>query len=505
MNSQASIADAVAAYQRGDLVRARRLAEEQLAKAGEVSQLCHLMGLIECSTGRADAGLAWLRRASKADPSNIGFLVAYARLLADTGWINEALAEIDSGSRLALERVLGDGESPSAISSANLANLRELGMLLERSNQVDSLRSLLAATEKAGIAPEELGSLWASLALRDGQPEEAKRLLLQDSARFDDSHWDRLMTKVLDALGDHEGAFAAAEAMNRATVGRDEWRRRAAHYRAHIRATAQIVTPEWASRIAHASADDGASDPAFVVGFPRSGTTLLDTFLMGHAETCVIEEGRMLELATGVVSESPGLDWPADLVNRARKAYLDDLSRNVPPHFQGLVVDKHPFNMLRLAVLNALFPNAKVIFAQRHPCDVVLSGFMQSFQLNNAMACFLDLGDAADLYDAAMTMWTRSRDATPQAVHTLVYERLVEDPAAELRPAVEFLGLDWSDELLDHQATAKNRGLITTASFDQVVQPLSSAPSGRWRRYRKQLEPVLPVLLPWAERLGYED
>ena len=213
----------------------------------------------------------------------------------------------------------------------------------------------------------------------------------------------------------------------------------------------------------------------------------------------------MLELATGVISEAIGIDWPADLVMRARQVYLDELSRHVPPSFWGLVVDKHPMNMLRLAVLHALFPKSKVIFAQRHPCDVVLSGYMQSFRLNHAMASFLDLADAADLYDASMTMWTRSREAVPQPVHTVVYERLVADPGAELRPAVEFLGLNWSDDLLDHQTTAKSRGLITTASFDQVVEPLNSAPSGRWRRYRKHLEPVLPVLLPWAERLGYTD
>lgn len=213
----------------------------------------------------------------------------------------------------------------------------------------------------------------------------------------------------------------------------------------------------------------------------------------------------MLELATGIISEAPGVDWPPELVMRARKVYVDELSRHVPPDFTGLVVDKHPMNMLRLAVLHALFPNAKVLFAQRHPCDVVLSGYMQSFRLNHAMASFLDLGDSADLYDASMTMWTRSRDAVPQPIHTVVYERLIADPGAELRPAVEFVGLDWSDELLDHEATARSRGLITTASFDQVVQPLNSAPSGRWRRYRKHLEPVLSVLLPWAERLGYED
>jgi hypothetical protein len=135
----------------------------------------------------------------------------------------------------------------------------------------------------------------------------------------------------------------------------------------------------------------------------------------------------------------------------------------------------------------------------------VLSGYMQSFHLNHAMANFLDLGDAADFYDAAMTMWTRSREAVPQAVHPVVYEKLTAEPAAQLKPALEFLGLDWRDEVLDHQATARSRGLITTASFDQVVRPLSRAPSGRWRRYEEQLASVLPVLLPWAERLGYAD
>jgi hypothetical protein len=363
---------------------------------------------------------------------------------------------------------------------------------------------LLTAAETAGIAPEKLGSLWASVALRDGRPDEAKGLLLQDSTYANDVHWDRLMTKVADALGDTREAFAAADAMNRAAPDYDGWRRRAAHYRSQIRATAQIVTPEWASRIHHANAADGKPEPAFVVGFPRSGTTLLDTFLMGHPATSVVEEGRMLEIATGVVSESPGVDWPHDLVMRAREAYFDELAEHVPRSFAGLTVDKHPLNMLRLAVLHALFPRAKLIFVQRHPCDVVLSGFMQSFKLNHAMASFLKIEDAADLYDAAMTMWTRSHEAIPQAVHTVVYERLTADPEAELRPTLDFLGLEWRDAMLDHQATAEKRGLITTASYDQVVRPLSAAPRGRWRRYRKELEPVLPILLPWAERLGYD-
>jgi tetratricopeptide (TPR) repeat protein len=474
------------------------------------------LGAALANLGRFEEAVAACKTSVALEPDNIRGRLSYANLLIDLGRRRDAIFEMEEASKVALACVSSadrqartgkktGGQPETGISAERIADVRDVGLLLDRLNKVDGLRQLLAAAETEEIPRERLASLWASVAFREGRLEDARRLLLQDGRHFDDAHWDRLMTKVADALGDSAEAFAAAGAMNRAVPGYDEWRRRAAHYRSNIRATARIVTPEWASRIHRATPDDGVSDPAFVVGFPRSGTTLLDTFLMGHPETCVVEEGRMLELATEVISEAPGVDWPAELVMRARKAYVDELARYVPPGFTGLVVDKHPFNMLRLAVLHALFPRAKVIFAQRHPCDVVLSGYMQSFHLNHAMASFLDLADAADLYDAAMTMWTRSRESVPQAIRSVVYEQLTADPAAELRPALEFLGLEWRDELLDHQATARNRGLITTASYDQVVKPLSQAPSGRWRRYRNELAPVLPILLPWAERFGYAN
>ena len=89
--------------------------------------------------------------------------------------------------------------------------------------------------------------------------------------------------------------------------------------------------------------------------------------------------------------------------------------------------------------------------------------------------------------------------------HTVIYEDLVRDPEATLKPVLQFLGLDWDDRLLDHQATAQARGAIITPSYDQVTEPLNKSASGRWRRYEDQLAPVLPILLPWAERLGYAD
>jgi hypothetical protein len=227
---------------------------------------------------------------------------------------------------------------------------------------------------------------------------------------------------------------------------------------------------------------------------------------MGHPETKVLEELPMLAAAGRTIGGALRLSTAsADQLAAARATYFEELDRHVEPEFGGLFVDKHPLNMMRLPLIYCLFPDARVIFAQRHPCDAVLSGFMQSFVLNRAMACFLDIEDAADLYDVAMDLFTFGQERTSLHVQTLVYEQLVEDPEAVLRPVIDFLGLEWQPQLLDHRGTANRRGAIITASYDQVSQPLTTAASGRWRRYEQQLKPVLPVLLPWARRLGYAD
>jgi hypothetical protein len=128
---------------------------------------------------------------------------------------------------------------------------------------------------------------------------------------------------------------------------------------------------------------------------------------------------------------------------------------------------------------------------------------MSNFRLNSAMSNFLRLQDAADFYDLTFRYWERARELLPLKVHTVVYERLVEDVEAEVRPLFDFLGLDWRDEALDHVSTARGRGLITTASYSQVTEPIYKRAAGRWQRYRKHLEPVLPTLAPWVETFGY--
>jgi tetratricopeptide (TPR) repeat protein len=461
--------------------------------------------------GRDDEAADELLRWSEAAPEAEKDRLTVARLLADFGRDEESVRQLDEAVRRSTGRPFEetmDGLIEAARAPGgglDLALLGELAQLLERTNRMELLGKLLADAEAAGVKREQLAYPAAALALRDGDAEAAKSLLRSGSADADPSRWHWLMARIHDALDEPADAFAEAQAMNRSVADRETWLARGRDYVAAVRAVADIATPQWAAKIRPLDPPERGS-PVFLVGFPRSGTTLLDTFLMGHPDSMVLEEVPLLGAAQEALGAGPDLAHrsPAEL-QTARDAYFAAMDEHVPEEFAGLVIDKFPLNMLEVPSIHALFPDSKMVFAQRHPCDCVLSCFMQAFAMNDSMSPFLDIESAADFFDAAMSFWTRCAEIFPLDVHRIVYEDLVVDPEACLRPLVDFLGLGWREGLLDHQSTAKARGTISTPSYAQVTQPLTRRPSGRWKRYREQLEPVLPILLPWAERLGYRD
>jgi len=119
------------------------------------------------------------------------------------------------------------------------------------------------------------------------------------------------------------------------------------------------------------------------------------------------------------------------------------------------------------------------------------------------MSSFLDLASAAHCYDKVMSLWATYRDGLALPVHTVKYEQVVADLEATVGQVLEFLGLEWEDTMADYKATALDRKRIGTPSYHQVVQPIYSPADGRWQRYRSHMQPVLPVLLKWADIYGY--
>jgi len=382
------------------------------------------------------------------------------------------------------------------------------GIALERSNRLDELVSLLDAAAGVGLGRDELAYLWAVLARREGRLEDARALLLRADPAEEPVRWHALRAKIADSLGSVDEAFEAATEMNRAAIAesvpdedREGWQRKSDAYRAELHDLARMITPQWAARVPRLE-EPAVRRVSFLLGFPRSGTTLLDTFLMGHPQVEVLEEKQLVGQAADIVGGSVNLAGAsAKRLRKARETYFGLLRGYVPAGFAGLVVDKFPLDMAAAPVIEAMLPRAPMIFAQRHPCDVVLSGFMQPIGIVN----FSNIAAAADYYDAMMSIWTAARETMALNAHTVVYEELVADPEATLRPLIAFLGLDWDDRLLDHRRTAKSRGTIVTPSYDQVTEPVTTRAVGRWKRYANQMEPALPILLPWAERLGYRD
>ena len=254
-----------------------------------------------------------------------------------------------------------------------------------------------------------------------------------------------------------------------------------------------------------------AADPKahiFLVGFPRSGTTLLENVLAAHPEVVSLEEKNCLErVAARYLESDQGLDRLARIspgeAARQRDAYWS-MVRGFGVEPRGRVfIDKFPLSSVQLPVVAKLFPDARVLFARRDPRDVVLSCFRRRFGMNPSMYQLLTLEGAAAYYDAVMRLSGVYRNLLPLPQHLVRYERLVEDFEGTARAACAFIGLEWDQGMADFAAKAQTRG-ITTPSAAQVARGLNREGQGVWRRYAEQMAPVLPLLDPWVREFRYE-
>jgi hypothetical protein len=245
---------------------------------------------------------------------------------------------------------------------------------------------------------------------------------------------------------------------------------------------------------------------AFLVGFPRSGTTLLDSMLSAHPDIEVLEEKSLFSglhqdwLAPGTLEALTEIN--EDQIEDARDIYRQEMLRYRRQPARPLVIDKLPLNLAYVFLINRLFPDAPIIFLQRHPLDVCISCYSQAFELEASMAYFLDIQDTAQYYDAVMQVAARSIDQVNNPLHTLHYEDLVTGPELQLKSIVDFLEFEWNDSMLEYRSL-EGADTSNTPSYQQVSQPLHTRSIGKWQHYSKQLEPSVSILQRWVNRLGY--
>lgn len=392
---------------------------------------------------------------------------------------------------------------------------QNLAAIYERSNRLEEAKRLLVRLP-ASDGTAALPLLRARIAARDRDDSaalahfrEAERLQPDVRLRID-LHFDR--GKLHDRLGEPDAAMCDFDAGHAAALtllqlqhpwlapdtGMEDWGDAARSETGRPASTAPRC------------ADPFPQDPIFVVGFPRSGTTLLEQLLHAHEDLQSMDEQMAIETA---IDEMRGLGYryPQDLVKldavayrRVRERYWQAVGSAVSLASSTRLVDKYPFNAVRLPFIAHFFPDAKVVMLLRHPADVCLSCYMQKFRLNAGTRYWASLESTVALYERMMSAWLAHAAASPIPVHTLRYEDLVADMPERMRLLLEFLGLPWDDGVLDYSSKARQRGRISTPSYAQVVEPIYNQAIGRWQRYETYLRPHLPRLAPFVERFGYQ-
>ncbi|KUR72087.1 sulfotransferase [Novosphingobium sp. FSW06-99] len=396
--------------------------------------------------------------------------------------------------------------------------LLTLGLMLYRAGRL--AEAAWVCDRLAGLAPDHPGGLWLSARLAGdaGDWARAHRLLervLQAPGLSPDQRAESLLLigDARDALGDHAGALAAAIAGK-------------AIQRAHFAALAAAHEPE-AARYRRITAWFGNHDlpptdprsvspaPArhvFLLGFPRSGTTLLEQILVGHGDVRTLEEAPTLIAAQrAFLDDAAGCAQLCALDARAIAAWRERYWRDVAAlgglrpgddPATTLFIDKAPAGTQWLPIIARLFPEARVLFALRDPRSVVLGCLRSAFAMNALTYAFTTLADAADCYAASMAMAAQLRARVSLAIHDVRHEALVADPHAGLADVAAFVGLVPDPAMLDVAATMARR-VVLTPSAPQLRGGISTRGLDRWRHYETGLQPVLPVLQPWIDRLGY--
>lgn len=390
----------------------------------------------------------------------------------------------------------------------------ELVELYERANRLDDARQ--AATEAGRILPNDANVQYVSAKLARRDNDIARSVALfktidprQLHPRFLQAfHFE--FASTLDRAEEHELAYLNFEKGN--DLATRSIRARQTDFQAFDRHMDAVE--EWLASGARTEKyekhEDLGEDLCFLLGFPRSGTTLLDVMLDGHPKTQTLEERATFEhIAFAIDKQHGGYPFGISTIGATEREALREQYRallakeGVKPDAGGVIVDKMPIRTVHAACIHRLFPRAKFLFALRHPCDVILSNFMQNFAANEAFVHFNTLAESTRIYERVMRIWKTSSDLMPIPVHFVRYEHLVSDTERTLQEVCRFLDLPWIESMSSHQATLKDRGRIKTNSYHQVAEPVYQRSLNRWKHYRPQFSPHLAKIKPYADYFSY--
>lgn len=493
----------MALHESGELALGIEHYQKALSLRPDFPEALEALGGILISVGDVEHGVAALQRVLMLQPDNI----TARNSLGNGFFLQDKLDEALENFRHAL-----------LLAPDSIDVIAGLAGLLEKTGELAEARNLVE--RGLGIDPLHPATnlVAAQLARRERRFQDAadilEKLRVQPPSTGVAGEIELSLGQIYDDLGNPEKAYPLIVSGNQKKAalslpGEADRRK----YLEVVARISRLATPTLkkcvASSISGAVSD--GPDPVFLIGFPRSGTTLLEQILDSHpAIQAVGEKGTVAAMVNDFLASAGEKDDPLpDLtgadVARLRQLYFAEVKRHIDLRPGSLLLDKQALNIVKVPIIGRMFPRAKFILAIRHPCDVSLSCLMQNFAVNEGMASFFSLEDTARAYAAVMGAWRKYVDILPLDYHRIRYEDLIADVEGESRRLLEFLGVPWNDAVLDHAEHARKRGAINTPSYHQVVQPIYRHARYRWKRYEREFASVMPLLQPFISYFGYEE
>ncbi len=497
---------------------ALREAYRHLARAAELmpglAEAHYQIGAVLAALERYDEAVQALAEAVRLAPGMVAAQLELGHVLrlhhrnAEAIAAYERAAALDPGS---VEPINGIGLARLEEGDFEGARHRFAEALARAPQSADSLFNMglsyqlqgrfdeaVAWHEKAIAAqPDHAGAHYNLVKSRTSAPGEDRsrelaRVLAMPTLSLDQrSALNFALAKVHDDLGEHDAAFAAYRQGNELRKGKLPYSPE--NFTAYVD---RVVAAFDASLFARKAAIGSESElPVFIVGMPRSGTTLVEQILASHPE---VHGAGELDYVRQLVHELPqrlgGVPYPA-CIERLDAATARTLAESHLARLRGhsaaarRITDKMPNNFTRLGVIALLFPRARIVHCQRDPLDTCLSCYFQEFAHGQPFA--YDLGHLGRYYRDYERLMAHWRRVLPNPLLEVPYEALVADQEGWSRRMVAHLGLDWDESCL---AFHEKERLVRTASFWQVRQPIYASSIGRWRRYARHLGPLFDAL-----------
>ena len=520
------------ALRRGDVAGAMHYANQAVTQGIEDVHLLTLAGQWRMRSGQLERALGCFERAREHDPDNPEALNGLGFCLTMMGRPKEALAVFDHGLAVApgtlflilhraqaLENVGRLREAQAALEHVataepdNARALEHLASLCVRRGDMAAARDYATRALKivTPLPAATIAIAAADVAERKFEAARVSMASLAADARFSPANRSialGLLGDALDGLDRPAEAFAAYAAARETLRGPMEAMLKGTESAiARVKRLAEYFRDADAAPWRIAATPGPVRTHAFLVGFPRSGTTLLEQALASHPDIRTMEEVDCLGdtageyfFLEGGMTRLAALD--EDALAKLREAYWRRVAEAGIATDRPVFVDKMPLNSVHMGMIARLFPAAKILFALRDPRDVVLSCFRRRLVMTAHMYELSTLAGAAAFYDAVMRLAMIYRETLALPVLELRHEDMIADFDGETRRVCDFLGLEWHGAIRNFAADAKARD-IKTPSASQVVRGLNTDGAGQWRRFAPQMAPVLPVLAPWVARFGY--